>query len=370
MVEASSTSRGGVATEPVPPFEHAPTPQRVVFGAGRVAEVGRELDRLSLSRVLLVATRSAKQPADDLVERLGGRVVGRIHEVVQHVPATHAADAVAHARACEADALVTIGGGSATGLGKAVAVETGLPLVAVPTTYAGSEATPIFGLTGEHKRTGRDARALPRTVVYDPALTLHMPAHVTATSGLNAVAHCAEALWATANEPIGELLAEEGLRRLAASLPSAVRAPDDLVARSNALYGAYLAGSALAAVGTALHHTLCHVIGGTHRLGHGEVHAVLLPYVTAYNATAAPTAMARIASALDTSDAPSGLRALAETLGAPTSLASLGLPRQALDDAADRTVVALGDRNPRPVDSPSLRRMLDDAYTGSPPGHY
>ena len=370
MVERSSTSRRGVATAPVQPFEHDSLPQRVVFGAGRVAEVGNELEALSLRRILLVATRSAKGTADDLAAGLGSQVAARVHEVVQHVPVAEVANAVALARRHDVDGLVTVGGGSATGLGKAIAVETGLPLVTVPTTYSGSEATPIFGVTGERKRTGRDPRALPRTVVYDPVLTTSMPAHVTATSGLNAVAHAAEAMWARAAEPVADLFASEALRLLASSLPAAVRAPGDVLARTNALYAAYLAGSALAAAGTALHHTLCHVIGGEHRLGHGDLHAVLLPYVAAYNAPAAPAAMGRIAAALGTTDTPSGLRALAEVLGAPTSLAGLGLPRQALDDAVERTVVALGDRNPRPTDARSLRHMLDDAYVGSPPHSY
>lgn len=356
--------------EAIRPFVHESLPQRVVFGTGRLAEVPRELEALSLHRVLLVATRSAKGPADDLAADLGPRLAGRIHEVAQHVPAADVDGAVALARECAADGLVTVGGGSATGLGKAAAVATGLPLVAVPTTYSGSEATPVFGVTGTHKRTGRDPRALPRIVVYDPALTTSMPAQVTATSGLNAVAHCAEAIWASTAEPVGDLCATEGLHALSVSLPYAVRRPDDLVARTNALYGAYLAGCAMAAAGTALHHTLCHVIGGTHRLGHGDVHAVLLPYVAAYNAPAAPDAMARIAAALGTTDAPSGLRALAEALGAPTGLGSLGLPRQALDDVVERTMATLGDRNPRPVDPGSLRRLLDDAYAGTPPRTY
>lgn len=337
---------------------------------GRLAEIGHELQTLGMRRVLLVATGSAKRPADDLAQALGDLVVARIHEVTQHVPEADAAAAVSLARVSGAQGLLTLGGGSATGLGKAVAVETGLPLVAVPTTYSGSEATPIFGVTGERKRTGRSPRALPRTVVYDPALTASMPPHVTAATGLNAVAHCAEALWSRAADPVGELLAAEGLRLLAGALPVTAREAADLDARTRALYGAYLAGSALAASGSGLHHTLCHVVGGTHRLGHGDVHAVLLPYVAAYNAAEAPVAMDRIATALGTSDAPSGLRALAETLGAPVALAGLGLPRQALDDAVEQTVVTLGNRNPRPVDRASLRRMLDDAYWGIPPRRY
>lgn len=344
--------------------------QRVAFGAGRVRDVPKELSSLDVRRVMVIATRSAKAAADDLADTLGPRVVARVHEVVQHVPETVVATALQTVRDASPDGVVAIGGGSAIGLGKAVAVETGLPVLAVSTTYSGSEATPIYGITGEHKRTGRDPRALPRVVVYDPALTFTMPPHVTATSGLNAVAHSVEALYARGANPVTDLLAPEAIRLLARALPVAVTSPDDLAARVDALAAAYLAGWSLAAAGGALHHTLCHVIGGTHHLGHGDVHAVLLPYVAAYNAPAAPDAMAAVARALGTPDAPAGLRDLAEKLDAPTGLAALGLPRAALDDVVARAITAVGDRNPRTPDAGSLRRMLDDAYAGRPPGRY
>jgi maleylacetate reductase len=342
--------------------------QRVVFGAGRVRDVPEELSNLGLGRVLLVATRSAKQAADELAASLGAAVLTRVHEVFQHVPETEVKTAVD--LLAEADGIVTIGGGSAIGLGKAAAVETGLPLLAVPTTYSGSEATPIFGTTGEHKRTSRDVHALPRVVVYDPALTFSLPPNVTATSGLNAVAHCVEALYAPGANPVSDLLAVEAIRLLATALPGAVGHPDELPARSGALHAAYLAGWSLATAGSALHHTLCHVIGGTYAVGHGQLHSALLPYVAAYNAPAAPDAMDAVARALGTPDGPAGLRRLAEQLGAPTDLSSLALPHSALDDVVGRAITAVGSRNPRTPDAASLRRMLDDAYAGRPPGRY
>jgi alcohol dehydrogenase class IV len=207
-------------------------------------------------------------------------------------------------------------------------------------------------------------------VVYDPALTTSMPAQVTATSGLNAVAHCVEALYAPGGNPVSDLMAVEGIRLLATALPVAVVRPDDLPARVDALEAAYLAGWSLASAGTALHHTLCHVIGGTYHLGHGDLHSVLLPYVAAYNAPAAPDAMSAVARALGTPDGPAGLRHLAEELGAPTDLAALGLPHAAIDDVVARAITVVGDRNPRTPDATSLRRMLDDAYAGRPPGRY
>jgi maleylacetate reductase len=293
-----------------------------------------------------------------------------VSEVVQHVPADDVASAAEAAGSARAEAIVTIGGGSATGLGKAVAVHSGLPLVAVPTTYAGSEATTTYGITGEHKQTARDLRALPRVVVYDPELTTQMPRRLTVSSGLNALAHCVEAVYARGANRVTDAFALEGIGRLASALPQAVAAPDDLGARGEALRGAYLAGWSMEQCGTALHHVLCHVIGGTYRVDHGDVHAVLLPYVTAYNTRAAAHSLGRVARILGASDAAAGLRSLAERLGAPTDLASLGLPDDALDEVADRAVSAVGERNPRRPDVASLRRLLDDAHSGRPPGRY
>lgn len=351
-------------------FELDVQAQRVVFGAGRIRDVPDELTSLGVSRALLIATRSAKEVADQIAGYLGRRLVTRIHEVAQHVPAGDVVAALDLVTETSPDGLVTIGGGSAVGLGKAVAVQTSLPLLAVPTTYSGSEATPIYGITGEHKRTARDPRALPRVVVYDPALTLPLPRQVTITSGLNAMAHCVEALYAPGANPVTTLLAREGISLLGRALPVAATRPADLPARTDALRAAYLAGWSLTTAGTALHHTLCHVIGGTHGIDHGALHAALLPYVAAYNAPFAPEAMSVVADALGTSDGPAALRRLAEDLGAPTDLASLGLPESALEEAVGRAITAVGGRNPRPVDPASLRRMLDDACAGRPPGEY
>ena len=335
---------------------------------GSFQSLSGEVETLGLTRLLMIASGSAKTAADDLAERLGTRVVGRVHEVRQHVPESRAEEARRMAEGSEADGIISIGGGSATGLGKAVAVTSGLPLVAVPTTYSGSEATPVFAVTGVHKTTGRDPQALPRLAVYDALLTTALPRHVTVTSGLNALAHCVEALYAPRANPVTSLLAEEGVRVLTRAIPQVVDGPDDLEGRSDALYGAYLAGSAMAAAGTGLHHTLCHVMGGSYSLEHGDLHAVLLPHVAAYNTPSAPAALSCVARAMRTTDAATGLHRLAHDLGAPTDLAALGMPEDGLDDVAARTVAAIGDRNPRPVDTKSLRRLLDDAYAGRPPG--
>jgi maleylacetate reductase len=362
----------------VKPFVHEALPGRVVFGVGSVERVGDEVATLGLERVLLVVDEASKAVGDRIADDLGERYVGRLDEVRQHVPEELATSARLTAVEARADGVVTVGGGSATGLGKAIAVDPAaqeaaagglVSLVAVPTTYAGSEMTPIYGVTGEHKQTGRDLRALPRTVVYDPVLTVGMPPAITASSGFNALAHCVEGLYAPGANPIVGLQAVEGVRALAGALPVAVERPDDLDGRGRALYGAYLAGAVLAVAGTALHHKLCHVLGGTFGLVHGDVNAVVLPHVVAYNAEAAPEAMAGVAVGLEVASGKeaTALRSLAERLGAPTSLAALGMPADGLDEAAERAVADTGTTNPRPPDVVSLRALLQRAFDGAPP---
>ncbi len=242
-----------------------------------------------------------------------------------------------------------------------------MPILAIPTTYAGSEMTPIWGITeGGVKKTGRDARVLPKTVIYDPCLTVTIPPQLTATSGMNAIAHCVEALYAKDANPIISMCAEEGIRALAQSLPVAVKEPENLDARSRALYGAWLAGISLGSVGMALHHKLCHTLGGTFNLPHAETHTVVLPHATAYNSSAAPQAMTRIASALGAGNAAEGLYDLALSMGAPTSLASLGMKPEDLDAAAD-LAVQNPYYNPRPVTRAAVYELLRCALEGRRP---
>ncbi|HYY79025.1 MAG TPA: iron-containing alcohol dehydrogenase [Actinomycetes bacterium] len=347
---------------------------RVVFGPHSLDRVPEEVRRLACRAVLLVAGGSQRQAADELAGALGPLLAGRIGAVVQHVPEADADRAARLAGEAGADGLVCLGGGSATGLAKAVALRVPLPIVAVPTTYAGSELTPVWGITaGGRKRTGRDPAVQPRTVVYDPLLTLSLPPAVTAASGMNAAAHCVEALYAPEGQGAGPLTswaAEEGLRALAAALPRCVEAPGELDARGRALYGAWLAGLALGGAATGVHHKTCHVLGGTFGLPHAETHAALLPHAAAFNAAAAPAAMARVARALGAGDAAGGLWDLAARTGAPTSLRSLGLRAEDVEAAAE-LVAAAAPPNPRPVDAAGVAAMLRAAWSGrrpEPPG--
>jgi maleylacetate reductase len=349
-----------------PVVQELPT-GRVVFGAGALAQVPDEVGRLGGTAVLLIAGTAQKAAADRVADALGTRLAARIGEVVQHVPEEVAEEARRLARAVSADALVCIGGGSATGLAKAVALQARVPILAVPTTYAGSELTPIWGITAAgRKTTGRDPAVRPRTVVYDPLLTLSLPPAFTAASGLNAAAHCVEARYADGVGPVTALFAEQGLRTLAAALPRCVEAPGDVDARGQALYGAWLAGLASAGAAMGVHHKLCHVLGGSFGLPHAEVHAAVLPHAAAFNAGAAPAALARVAAALGADDAPGGLWDLASRTGAPTSLRRLGLRAEDIEAAAE-LVAATPPPNPRPVDAAGVAGLLRAAYHGHRP---
>lgn len=352
-------------------FIHAPQASRVVFGAGSLARLGDEIERLGAKRALVLSTPEQASSAKRVAELLGPRAAGVFAEARMHVPVETARAAREEARRLGADCAVAIGGGSTTGLGKAIALEAdALPILAIPTTYAGSEMTPIWGLTeGGVKRTGRDPRVLPKTVLYDPELTIGLPLAMTVTSGFNAIAHAAEGLYAHDGSPIVSLMAEEAIRAFAGALPALAANPRDLEARSDALYAAWLAGSVLGQTAMGLHHKLCHTLGGSFDLPHAETHTVVLAHALAYNTSAAPDAMRRIARALGTSESTSPARALFDLqrrLGAPTALREIGMQAEGLDRAADLAVQNVYP-NPRPLERGAIRALLQRAFDGIRP---
>ncbi|MBL8384364.1 MAG: maleylacetate reductase [Burkholderiales bacterium] len=348
-------------------FVYSSHPGRVVFGAGALAHLEREVGLLGAQRALVLCTPEQRAAAEEVARRLGPRCAGIFDRAAMHVPVETARAAREAAARLGADCAVAIGGGSTTGLGKAIALESSLPILAIPTTYAGSEMTAIYGVTEDgQKKTGRDPRVLPRTVIYDPELTLDLPTGLSAVSGMNAIAHAVEALYAVDANPVISLVAEEGIRALAAGLPALMTAPRDLAARADALYGAWLCGIALNGCAMALHHKLCHTLGGSFNLPHAETHTVVLPHAVAYNAPAAPAAMRRIAAALGAAGAAAGLIDLERRLGTPRSLAAIGMPADGLDRAADLAVAAPYP-NPRPLERAAIRALLDDAYHGRAP---
>jgi alcohol dehydrogenase class IV len=343
---------------------------RVVFGAGSLGHLEREVDLIGAQRALVLCTPEQQPLAEEIAQRLGKRAAGVYAKAVMHVPVEIASAALQEAERLQADCTVAVGGGSTTGLAKAIALQSARPILAIPTTYAGSEMTPIWGMTENGlKKTGRDIRVLPRTVIYDPELTLSLPIGLSVTSGMNAIAHAAEGLYAQDSNPVMDLMAEEGIRALATAIPVLRDHPSDIDARSNALYGAWLCGTVLGNVGMALHHKLCHTLGGTLNLPHAEVHTVVLPHAIAYNAAAVPNAMQRIARALQREDAALGLYQLAKDNGAPYALRDIGMQEKDINRIA-QIAVQNPYWNPRPVNAEAevaLRALLQRAWQGAPP---
>jgi maleylacetate reductase len=336
-----------------------------VFGCGAVAHLREELDRLELHRVLVVCTPGRATDAGRIAELLGSQLAAVFPDAREHVPEDVVVAARRAAERTGADTVLAFGGGSAIGVAKATALGADVCVVAVPTTYSGSEMTPIWGITqGGEKRTGTDTRVRPALVVYDPELTTKLPAQASAASGFNALAHCVEALYAAQADPLAQLAAEHGAHCLGESLPRIVANPLDLEARQSALLGAYLAGVSLSA-GLGLHHKLCHVLGGAFGLPHAETHAVLLGHVVAFNAEAAPAAMQRLANALDAPSATEGVVGLLAQTRLADSLAALGLAASDVARAAE-LATARPIENPRPVGREDIEALLLRALSGPP----
>jgi maleylacetate reductase len=348
-------------------FELKVNPARIVFGTRAIGRTGEMIRELGCSRALVLSTPHQKAEAERLAASLGDLAAGVYANATMHTPVEVTEDALAVLREAGADCTVAYGGGSTTGLGKALAYRTDLPQIAIPTTYAGSEVTPILGQTeAGRKTTVSDAKILPEVVIYDPELTYDLPAGMTVTSALNAMAHAAEALYARDRNPISSLMAGEGLRALIAALPVLRETPADPEGRAGALYGAWLCGSVLGSVGMALHHKLCHVLGGTFDLPHAETHAVILPHAVAFNEAAVPDLLSPLAKALGTERAGQGLHAYAASIGAPMTLKEIGMPEDGIDRAADQAV-ANPYWNPRAFDRADIRRLIENAYHGRTP---
>jgi alcohol dehydrogenase class IV len=342
-------------------FTYDALPGRIVFGAGAArSHLAAEIDRLDISRLLLIASEREADRVRQIVAPFSARVVATFTAVREHVPIGTAWDARAMATDAAVDAVLCVGGGSATGAAKAVALTERIPIIAVPTTYSGSEVTPVWGLTKDgHKTTGIDPAVLPRVVVYDPELTASLPREMAVASGLNAMAHGVEAQWAPGRNPVSSAVAGEGI----AALTSGLRKDDP----TDLLRGAWLTAAAFAVTGSGLHHKLCHVLGGM-GLPHARTHAVVLPHVLAFNAPGAPEAAARVARAMGVDDPVRGLRALADELGVPRGLRELGLREDQIDEVVALTEPAVPADNPVPVGDGALRRLLQAAWTGDGDG--
>jgi alcohol dehydrogenase class IV len=350
------------------PFLYNALPTRVIFGFGSRSRAGDEIRRLGSKRPLVLSTPGHRTEAEALGAQLGMNFAGVFAEATMHTPIEVTGRGLAAVHDTHADGLIAIGGGSTTGLSKAIALRTDLPQVILPTTYAGSEMTNILGETSEGKKTTlRSPKVQPESVIYDVDLTFTLPPRTSVTSGLNAIAHAVEGLYAEDNNPIVSLLALEAVRSLVEGLPAVVDQPHDRAARAEALYGAWLCGTVLGSVGMALHHKLCHVLGGSFGLPHADVHTVILPHAVSFNAGTVTEKLAPLAEILHSPGRPGqGLYDLAKRMGAPLALKDIGMPREGLDRAAGLATES-PYFNPRQTTRPEIRALLEQAFNGRRP---
>lgn len=340
---------------------------RVLFGSGTSREVASEAERLDMHRALVLSTAEQCDMAKQVRSSLGPRAQAIFSGARMHTPIETTLSVLEIVRSKRIDGLVAIGGGSTTGLAKAIAFRTGLPQIIIPTTYAGSEATPILGETaGGVKTTVSSPQILPETILYDVDLTLGLPVPTSITSGFNAIAHAAEALYARDGNPVTALMAEEAVRDMVKALPLISEDPHGIEGRSGALRSAWLCGLCLGTVGMALHHKLCHTLGGSFGLPHAETHTIILPHALAYNLPASPVAEAALARATGEKDPALALHTLARRLGAPTGLRDIGLDEADIEKAA-KLALESPYWNPRPIEAGAIRGLLRRAWASLPP---
>ena len=348
-------------------FRYEPLPSRVVFGTGTIDLLGEEAARLGGQKILVLSTPQQTELGHSICARLGSKAAGIFSNAAMHTPVDVTDAAIALVTSKSIDCVIAAGGGSTTGLGKAIALRTGLPVIAVPTTYAGSEVTPILGETRHGtKTTLRDMRVLPKVVIYDVDLTLDLPVPLSIASGVNAIAHAVEALYAEDRNPIISLMAEEGARTLMAALPRIAKAPRDEKGRADALCGAWLCGVCLGQTTMGLHHKLCHTLGGAFNLPHAEMHTVMLPHTLAYNAPFAPEAVGRLARAFGGTNPATMIYDLVRSLNGPFSLNDLWMPRTGIDPAIEMAL-AKPYPNPRPLEKSAIADLLHRAWAGERP---
>lgn len=348
-------------------FIYNALPARVVFRRGGREAVREEMERLGRKRVMVLSTAGRIALAEEIAEYLGDLAIGVLPKAVMHAPVEVTEAVLGELRDAGADCTVAVGGGSTIGLAKAIALRANMPQIAIPTTYAGSEMTAVLGQTKDGvKTTSRDLRMLPLSVIYDVDLSLGLPPSTSATSGLNAIAHAIEALYAKDRNPVTSPQCVQAIELMVDALPRIVEQPNDVGARSQALLGAFLCGHALGSVGMALHHKLCHTLGGSFNLPHAETHSIILPHAAAFNEMAAADALDAVNGVLGGEGVGLGLWQLARRIGAPAALADIGMPEDGLGKAAD---IAASNPywNPRTFTRDDILQLLQAAYRGERP---
>lgn len=341
--------------------------QSVIFGIGLRNSIRVHTQSMGVSRVLVLTTPGRSNLGLEMSEKLGAGAAGIFSRAAMHTPVDITEEALENLRSVDADCVLSVGGGSTIGLGKALALRTGIRQIVLPTTYAGSECTPILGQTENGvKTTLTHPRVRPDIVIYDPELVATLPIPVTVTSALNAIAHAVEGLYAIDRTQSASELAIQGVSAFRSALPRVIEAPDDLATREETQRGAWACGTVLGEVGMALHHKLCHTLGGSFDLPHAETHAIILPHAVAFNSVAVPQLLAPVSDIFGVDDPAIGLWEFARSLGAPLALRDLGLQETDLDRAT-RLATRLPYPNPRAVNPDGIRGLLQRAWRGDAP---
>ena len=348
-------------------FELASLPWNIVFGPGSLKSLPDKLKQYAFKQPLILSTPEQSADAQKIADVLKNLNAEIFDKAVMHVPVETVKEAQHIIETLNIDCTISIGGGSTTGLGKALALKNDLPNIAIPTTYAGSEMTNIWGITENGRKiTGRDNKVVPNLILYDPELTLSLPAYIAGPSGINAMAQAVVNLTAENQNPIISLWAEEAVRVLTKGLPRIMEHPEDIDARSDILYGACLAGAALGVGITGVHHRLCHTLGGSFNMSHAETHTIILPHTVAFNNSYVSEQTQRLAKAMGQLDPAAAIFDLAVKVGAKTSLKDIGFKKNDIEKAA-KISVEKPCNNPRPVVFDSVMKLLIDAYQGQRP---
>jgi maleylacetate reductase len=374
--------------------------REIISGPGRTAQLAGAVEQFGWQRLMLCTSPSLTRAGqvEAVQTALGPKLVVIYDRTQPHVLDNQLAEALALAAANRPDAIIGLGGGSPIGMAKAVSMaleeqQTGrlprstfpteqplLPVIAIPTTYAGSEMTPVYGVTHhsngtQRKITVRDARVAPKLVIYDPLLTLDLPPQVTASSGINALAHCIEALYSISRNPMATVAAVGGIQRITAALPDCTRDGADLEARTEMLVGSHLAALALASTAMGLHHGLCHVLGGSANVSHGIANSIILPHAMRFNLDATSPQLALVAGAMGIALSGQSDQAAAQAaidrvsdficqLGLPQHLQDAGVIHSQLPQLAQLALQSSAvQANPRPItDAAQIEAVLRAAW--------
>lgn len=343
------------------------TPSSIIFGAGTLSRVAEAVEAHGARRAVVVSTPGRQGLAQRVVSLLGDRCCGIIPEAVSQVPIELARRGRKLAAEMEADCIVSVGGGASVGLGKGIGLEYAKPIVAIPTTYSGSEMTGFCGITIDGvKRMHKSLDMLASTVIYDPELSVGLPLDVSMASAMNALAHCVDSVYVSTISPIILSAAHEGAAVLMHAMPRVAANPSDIAARTDLLYGAYLAGAALTG-GFAYQHGVAHTLGGSFGIAHGLSHALVLPHVASYNMRHAPGQLGRLARSMGVPAIGPAIFDILKTVGLPTSLAEVGFRESDIERAAAITVETDNGLNPGPVSIDDVRALLKDALEGRRP---